>query len=441
MSADHLDVQDFDRFLRNATEPGISARNVQLVRHLLASCAPCRENLRKAASKPPGGYDYGASFARAERSLQSFLAPGREPDASPEKLMAELAQLTAEEQSQRAASDGRYAFPSFIKYLVDTSHAVRYQDPARMLHLANLARLAAEACSVEAAGSEPRQADLRAQAWRQYGNSLRVLGRLLEAEEAISIARHHLETGTRDPLLRARFFTQTVSLRLAQRRFDEAIDLAEEAGQIYTELGDDHALASTLVQKAIASLYSGEGEESIRILNRAIPLIDAERDPNLLLSACHNLVRSYIELGRPEQALSLYSETRDLYRRSEDSLFKLRFAWQEGLLLRDLGHLRASETTLLQARQGFVDRELFYEAALISLDLAAVYVKLQAASEFKQTVAETVPIFRALRVERELLGSLLQLQQLSHQDDRQTLALLQVLNTRIEQLSVRPSLP
>jgi tetratricopeptide (TPR) repeat protein len=440
MLADHLDVQDFDRFLRNATAPGTSARNVHLVRHLLASCAPCQENLRKAASKSLECSDYGASFARAERSLQAFLTPGREPDAPTEELMAELAQLTSEEQSRRVASDGRYAFPSFIKHLIDTSHAVRYQDPARMLHLANLARLAADACLVETAGSEPRQADLRAQAWRQYGNSLRVLGRLREAEEAISVARHHLEAGTRDPLLRARFFTQTFSLRLAQRRFDEAIDLAEEAGQIYSELGDDHAFASTLVQKAIASLYAGEGEESIRILNRAIPLIDAERDSNLLLSACHNLVRSYIELGRPEQALSLYSETRDLYRRSEGSLFKLRLAWQEGLLLRDLGHLRASETTLLQARQGFIDRELFYEAALLSLDLAAVYLKLQADFEFRQTVTETIPIFRALRVQRELLGSLLRLQQLS-QLDRETLVRLQVLSTQVEQLSVRPSLP
>lgn len=436
--SDHLKVQDFERFLRNATEAGTGLQNTRLVRHLLAACAPCQENLRKAASTSPEVYDYGTSFAHAEQSLEAFLAKDRISDASAEDLLAELAQLPPAEQLERMASD-RYAVPSFIRHLIDASHGVRYQDPARMLHLANLARLAAEACPVKAAGSEPRQADLRSQAWRQYGNSLRVLGHLREAEEAISVAHHHLEEGTRDPLLRARFCTQTVSLRLAQRRFDEAIELAEEAGQIYTDLEDDHAFASTLVQKAIASLYAGEGEESIQILNRAIPLIDAERDPNLLLSACHNLVRSYIELGRPEQALSLYSETRDLYRRSEDPLFKLRLAWQEGLLLRDLGHLRVSETTLLQARQGFVDRELFYEAALISLDLAAVYVRLQAESELKQTVAETVPIFQALGVERELLGSLLQLQQPPNQN-RQTLALLQVLSSRIEQLPARPAL-
>ncbi|HEX5720892.1 MAG TPA: tetratricopeptide repeat protein [Thermoanaerobaculia bacterium] len=435
MSADHLKVKDFERFLRNATATGTAPRNTRLVRHLLAACAPCQENLRTAASSSPEAYDYGTSFADAEQSLAAFLAKDRTSEVSAEDLLAELTQLPPAVQVERVVS-GRYAVPSFVKYLIDASHGVRYQDPARMLHFANLARLAAQACPVEAVGSEPRQADLRAQAWRQYGNSLRVLGHLGEAEEAISVARRHLEEGTRDPLLRARFCTQAVSLRLAQRQFDKAIELAEEAGQIYTDLEDDHAFASTLVQKAIACLYAGEGEESVQILNRAIPLIEAERDPNLLLSACHNLVRSYIELGRPEQALSLYSETRDLYRRSKDPLLKLRLAWQEGLLLRDLGHLRASETILLDARQGFVDRELFYEAALISLDLAAVYVKLQAESQLKQTVAETVPIFRSLGVERELLGSLLQLQQPPHQN-RQTLALLQVLSSQIEQLPAR----
>ena len=65
MSADHLKVQDFERFLRKATEPGTAPRNARLVRHLLADCAPCQESLRTAASPSPGRYDYGTSFAHA----------------------------------------------------------------------------------------------------------------------------------------------------------------------------------------------------------------------------------------------------------------------------------------------------------------------------------------------------------------------------------------
>jgi hypothetical protein len=150
-------------------------------------------------------------------------------------------------------------------------------------------------------------------------------------------------------------------------------------------------------------------------------------------------VRCYIDLGRPEQALSIYFETRDLYKRFQDPLIRLRVSWHEGQLLRDLGHLRTAEEVLLQARQGFVERELFYEAALISLDLAAVYVKLQAEAQLQQTIAETVPVFRSLGVDREALAMLLQLQQLAHQS-RQALELLSLLSSRIEQLPRRQPL-
>jgi pentatricopeptide repeat protein len=437
MSANHPTLNSFEDFLRKPAEPGKAARNQKLVRHLLADCAPCQENLREAVVKRSGAFDYSVSFAGAERSLNASLAREQTGGLSPEELLAELDRLPVEEQVARVSSESRFAFPAFVRHLVDASHEVRYRDPGRMLHLASLARLAAEACSVEAAGSEIRSFDLRAHAWRQYGNALRVLGRLHEAEEAVATARRHLEAGTRDPLLRAQFCTlAAASLRMSQRRFAEAIELCNEAGEIYAELEDPHALASTLVQKAIALLYSGEAEEAVRALNQAIPLIEPERDPNLLLAACHNLVRCYIDLGRPEHALSIYSEMRDLYKKSSDAIVRLRASWQEGLLLRDLGHLRTAETALLEVRQGFVDRALFYDAALVSLDLAAVYVKLQAETELQQTVAESMPIFQALGVEREILASLLQLQQLAHKT-RQALDLLKSLSSRIEKLQSR----
>ena len=436
MSADHLKVREIEQFL---AEPERSVRSNRLVRHLLRECAPCLESVRQAGSNPRTSYDYGTSFAAAERSLTAFLAEGQPPAASPEKLLAELDQLPEDEQIRQVKHEPRFAHPAVVQALIQASHALRFQDPSRMLHLAGLALLAADACPVEAAGSELKQADLRAQARWQYGNSLRVLGRFREAEEALANARQLLKTGTRDPRLRAQLCSQIASLRMAQRRFSEAIRLNEEAEAVYSEIGDDHEIATTLVRKAIALLYGGAAEEAIRTLNQAIPLIESERDPHLLLAACHNLVRCYIDLGRPEHALSIYSETRDLYKRSDDPLIRLRAAWQEGLLLRDLGHLKAAETTLLEARQGFVESELLYEAALVSLDLAAVYVKLQAEAELGQTVAESVPIFKALGVGREALASLLQLQQLSHQT-RQALDLLRSLSSRVEKLKPRPAL-
>ena len=452
MSNLHPTLDDFEGFLRNAFRPDRIAANARVVRHLLAGCHTCREQLdgmgwggkrlerllylraeRQMDQEESASYDYSSAFAGAERSLAAFFAQGQPAEIPAETLWDEISSLSPDQQIQRIGSDQRFANPEFIQRLVDGSWAARYQDPEKILHLAHLACLAAESCSVEAAGSPERLADMKAQGWRQYGNSLRVGGRIREAEAAFNRAQRYCEEGTGDPPLRARLFAQMVSLRIFQRRFEDAIQLADEAGRIYREIGQTNSLASVMVQRALASLYSGEPEEAARTLNRAIPLIDPQGDPHLLLAACHNLVRCYIDLDRPEQALSLYFDAQDLYHEFRDPLILLRASWQEGQLLRDLGHAQAAEAALLQAREGFGKRELLYEVALVSLDLASVYVRQGDAAKLEQTVMETVPIFRALGVDREALASLLQLRQLV-QHGRQAFELIKLLSSQIEQL-------
>ncbi len=448
----HPTSSELEVFLRDASRFGYAASNAQIVRHLLAGCDTCQSRLdemgwnadrleRLLLLQPSRlqdeiftrGYDYSSAFAGAERSLAAFFAKERPAAVSAEDLWAELSALSAEEQVRSVETDRRFASPELVRQLVEGSRAIRFHDPSQILHSAHLAGLAAEACTAEDCGSSEKLADLRCMSWRQFGNALRVHGRPREAEAAFARAQRFFSEGTKDPKLKARMMAQIASLRILQGRFPEAAQLTEEAGSIYRDLGEMGSLASTMVQRAIACIYGSDPEEAVRILHRAIPLIAPEEDPHLLLAACHNLVRCYIELEQPEQALSLYYDVRDLYREFHDSLILLRTEWQEGQLLRDLGHLLASETVLIRVRDGFQEHGLMHEAALVSLHLAAVYVRMGNEEKLEEIVTATVPLFGAIGMDREALASLLQLRQLKS-NRRKAFELIGTLTAQVEQL-------
>jgi tetratricopeptide (TPR) repeat protein len=452
MLSRHPDVDELQAFLKGASR---SAGAMQIVRHLLDDCSICRERLcamgwdprrlerllyipsSEAAAPPAAGrHDYDAAFAKADRALAAFFAPAKALDVRVEDLANETLSLSAEERLRRIAEDDRFANPHLVQYLIDSGHKARYQDPERMLHLTQSALLAAKACTAQAAGNELRLADLRARAWGYHGNSLRICGHLREAEEALARAGQESDLGTGDPPLRAHLLEQVATLRSHQRRFEDAIEAAAAASRIYRDLGDSHAFATAIIQKAYAHMMAGDSEKAIDLINRAIPLIDFESGPDLLLVACHNLVRCYIDLGQPDRALAVYTEIRDLYREFDQPLIVLRATWQEGQLLRDMGHLQQAETKLLEAQKGFLDRGLTYEAAVLALDLAALYLKTGASADVRQTAAAAVPIFRALGVDRDALASLRQLQQIADRD-HEAMDLIRFLTARIEPLAKR----
>lgn len=458
MPSRHPKPQDFEAFLEGAWAPGSAERNTRILRHFLADCSSCRESLGDLGWRrsrlngllqfpgasngdgsvplPSESWNYDRAFAKAEAAVSGFLAENPPPAAEPAALCGELSRLEPSERERLVVEDPRFAHVSVVLCLIDHGNRLRYQNPEETLQWADLARRAAEACTPESAGSELRLADVRARAWGNHGNALRICGRTLEAPEMLVTAHSYAAAGTGDPMLRARLLEQTASLSILQGRFQKALELNEEAGELYRELGEAQLLASCLVQRANICIAFGEPSSAVELLNRAVPLIDFEEEPQLLLAACHNLIRCYIDLDRPEQAIALYNEAMSLYREFDDALIQVRAVWQEGQLLRDLGHLRGAEAALARARQGFLDHGLAYEAAVVSLDLSSVYVKMGQTAAVKETVTAAIPIFRALRVDREILAALLQLRKLAAEEDK-ALDLIRLLNVQLAPLAKR----
>jgi tetratricopeptide (TPR) repeat protein len=361
------------------------------------------------AKSPASRYSYEWAFARADRALRSHLTQSS-PSEWPQEQIAKLANLPEGEQIRRVRIGGPFADPEIVKGLIDRSHSTRYRNPRKTLHFSLLARLAADACTAGKAGSQGQLAELQVQAWGAFANAQRICGDLLASEEAFTIAFQKEQRGTCSPQVRAALLSQLCSLRIFQRQFEAALDLALEAEGICGGSGENNLLASVLVVKGIALLYSGEAKKAVDAFQQAIPKIDREEDPLLFLAAHHNLARCYIDLGQPDEAVSVLFEARSLYKDC-DPLILLRAIWQEGQLLREVGHLRNAEAALLRARQGFEEQGLSYEMAVVCLDLGEVYWKLGLLDRLRQCLAEAVPIFRSLRVSREVLACLLRLQQ------------------------------
>src|SRR5215213_176932 len=226
MTKNHPPIAELELFFRSASPSSSVPYPIHVVRHLLAGCSTCCDLLRAAGWTGPrlerfvrlsatkiddSGHGYESSFAGAERKLVAFFAPESPLKESPEKLLAEIFHLSHEGQAQGVSSDSRFQHPEVVRYLIDRSHAVRYEDPQKMLHLAQLARLAAEGCPISAAGSAERLSDIRLQAWGHLGNSLRVCGQLPDAEEALAKAQLYRREGTGDPPLHARMLEQWAS--------------------------------------------------------------------------------------------------------------------------------------------------------------------------------------------------------------------------------------
>src|SRR5919112_1061069 len=110
MLHDHPTVEDLAGFLREASRPGHAARNAKILRHLLAECRVCHDQLDAMGWSSsrlghlvylPGrtdereeqpraranGHNYDRAFARAEQAIDDFLAVAPLPRTSPGQLL------------------------------------------------------------------------------------------------------------------------------------------------------------------------------------------------------------------------------------------------------------------------------------------------------------------------------------------------------------------
>lgn len=313
---------------------------------------------------------------------------------------------------------------------------LRHEDPTQMVELARLATDVAR--NLEVNGFDADQViDMEARAWGELGNAYRVSEDLLQAEKALGRAFELFEEGSGDPLLAARLFDLQASLLVSQRRFEGALSLLDTVHAIYHRHGDLHSAGRALISKGLYTGYSGEPREAVRLLQQGLGFIDADGDPNLTLSALHNMILFMVDCGRFEEARVLLEENRWRYEQNGARLNQVKHVWLSGLIQAGLGDLDTAEKALVESRKGFTEAGLIYQASITALDLATIWLRQSKAREARAVVERAVEVFRALGISREAMGAILLLQK-AFEMERATATLLQSVSEFLRRLENNP---
>ena len=390
----------------------------ELLDHL-ERCADCRARLRELAevrplhassaaaggalSAVPAEADFERLVAAAER-LHAAMAGERR---AAETFLPELLALSAAERRQALDDDPGLVTWGLLERLVEHGREQSLASPRRGQELGELALDLAARLDAERYRPELVE-DLRARVWGMLGNALRLLADHAGAQRAFDTANAHLRRGSQDPLERAMLLDLRASLRRDQRQLGSAARLWQRALDIFLELGERHRAGRALVSLSTAHNVAGRPEQAIELLYRALDLIDDRREPRVLLCARHDLIDDLADAGRFAEAERLFAETLPLYESLEqgEPAIRQRRQWVEAKILGGRGQLGRAEGLLAAARDGFLASGMVYDAALVTLDLAALYFQQGRHADLRRVAEEMLPTFSGLALHREALAAL-----------------------------------
>ncbi len=386
-----------------------------VVAHFLRGCGTCSAALPAEAETLLGT----ASTARQESpryddALDRAFAAQRWHGLDALKQRAKTRQALA--LIQASGIEGLAEAPSEFKgipgceALLEQSWALRHDDPQKMLELANMAAILADQQDPGLHGAR-RIADLRCRAWAALGNAYRVADELGSAEWALGRAAElHLQ-GTGDEVLAARLLDLQASLCGAQRHFTAAMEALDAVFSLHRRRGDDHLAGRALIKKGLYTGYANNPEGAVRLLTQALSLIDQERDPQLTLSAIHNIAAFLVDCGRFRRARAMIWENRGRYEQHGGRIDRVKLRWLQGLIDAGMDNVTRAEEALVEARQGLDEAGLRYHSALSGLDLASILLRQRRGGEARDMVLEATGVFLELRIQREAMGAVLMLRQ------------------------------
>jgi transcriptional regulator with XRE-family HTH domain len=253
-------------------------------------------------------------------------------------------------------------------------------------------------------GNEGWRSRLEAYCWAHFGNARRVANDLAGADKAFAQAWVLWRAGAKsDPDLLPEWllFAMESSLRRAQHRFPEALELLERARS--SPRANEGLI---LLQKEHVFDQMGNTHEALMALTAAAPFIEASGDTRLLFALRFKTANHLCYLGRCQEASERLPQIRELAVQQGNELYLVRVVWLEARIAASEERREEAMTGLEQVRQAFTARELPYDAALASLELAALYLEEERTADVRNLARAMGWIFQTQGIAREALAAL-----------------------------------
>jgi transcriptional regulator with XRE-family HTH domain len=343
--------------------------------------------------------------------------------------------LRAERRLRTAVREKReYQTWAVAELLCEESIQAAPSKPDRALELAEAAVVAAEL----ARGETRWRLRVLGYAHAHVGNAWRVLEKLVSAKESFKQCQANWQAGKGGDPLRllneGRVFGLEASLCREELLLREALALLAQG----LEVSNRDEAGYLLINKAKVLETAEDYEGAIEVLREAAPVLKG-RDLRLTFVLRFDLAVNLCHLRRFSEVDPFLPELRGLALQLGKELERLRVKWLEGWTAAGVGRLQQGVEILSVVREEFMTRQLTYDAALVSMDLAEALLQLKRIAQVKSLAKQMTPIFEGRGVHQKALEALLLFRKAA-EGEILTLELVRSIRNYLQRAQTRPSL-
>jgi tetratricopeptide (TPR) repeat protein len=250
---------------------------------------------------------------------------------------------------------------------------------------------------------------LHALAQARLGNELRRAGDFLAAHKAFGQARQAMMKSRQEPIPHVvwELLWLEALLRLAQRRFEEALQFVNEAMSHIGAPGDECMLARTLLVRFEVKDHLGlldEAEQDLRNAELHIRRLD---EPLQLLWTRQNLVALFVRRGEYRKAAKALPRAQELCEEFGHRVIRNQLLFLAGQIHQGQGDPASAESVWKEALSGFDEIGDLNAVAELGLELALLHHQESRFDEVLDLVAaRVVPALEALGIHREHVAAL-----------------------------------